>query len=251
LPSLSQVPPIDAVGHAVLRKKLKGLIQFLADCASAVGTKYDFDRLRRKLGLLEDAKVGTAVAPRDFSAMAAAELAALDIAALSDGELQTAFESALKLGAQEIAGNFAKALVARPPQAEKPDRYPLFNQLVQTALEEGNSDAALQFISDGEQADREHNEGRRANDYDQRRGQIHTKCGDINQAAEVFDRLIERAPNELRFRGSAAEAMLSAKQPAKALAFAEGGLKKSREQNNRDSEEYFLELAAAARKQAK
>ena len=60
--------------------------------------------------------------------------------------------------------------------------------------------------------------------------------------------MIERAPAELRYRGSAAEAMLSAKQPSKALQFAEGGLKKSREQNNRDSEQYFLELTAAARK---
>ena len=65
----------------------------------------------------------------------------------------------------------------------------------------------------------------------------------------VFQQLIEEAPTELRYRGSAAEAMLSAKQASKALQFAEGGLKKSREQNNRDSEQYFMELAAAAKKQ--
>ena len=44
----------------------------------------------------------------------------------------------------------------------------------------------------------------------------------------MFDQLIERAPGELRYRGSAAEAMLAARQPGKALAFAEGGLKMSR-----------------------
>jgi tetratricopeptide (TPR) repeat protein len=250
LPSLSQVPPVDAVGHTTLRIKLKGLILFLADCAAAIGSTYDFERLRRKLGLLGDVGNGKPAVMRDFSAMGAAEMAALDLAALSDGELYQVFESALKLGAQEIAGKFAKAVFARPPQADKPDRYPLFNLLIQAALAEGNTDVALEYVNVGEQADREHNEGRRGNDYEQRRGQIYIKRGEISKAAEVFDRLIERAPNELRFRGSAAEAMLAAKQPAKALAFAEGGLKKSREQNNRDSEQYFMELSAASRKQA-
>jgi tetratricopeptide (TPR) repeat protein len=250
LPSLGHVPPVDAVGHAILRKKLKGLILFLADCAAAIGTNYDFDRLRRKLGLLGGVAAGKAAVTRDFSAMSAAELAALDNAVLSDGELQLGYEAALKLGAQDIAAKFAKALVARPPQADKSDRYPYFNQLIQAALAEGSTDAALESVNAGEQADREHNEGRRQNDYEQRRGQIYIKRGDLSQAVQVFDRLIEKAPNELRFRGSAAEAMLAARQPAKALAFAEGGLKKSREQNNRDSEQYFLELTAAARKQA-
>ena len=53
LRSLSGVPPIDAAGHTVLRKKLRGVIQFLEDCASGgILANYDFNRLRRKLGLL-------------------------------------------------------------------------------------------------------------------------------------------------------------------------------------------------------
>jgi hypothetical protein len=43
--------------------------------------------------------------------------------------------------------------------------------------------------------------------------------------------------------------MLSMKQSAHALRFAEDSLKKARELNNRDSEQYFMELVAAARKQ--
>jgi hypothetical protein len=56
-------------------------------------------------------------------------------------------------------------------------------------------------------------------------------------------------PAELRFCGSATEAMLGAKQGKTALQFAERGLAKAREKNDRDSEQYFMELAAAARKQ--
>ena len=39
-----------------------------------------------------------------------------------------------------------------------------------------------------------------------------------------------------------------AKQGAKALHFAEAGLAKAREKNDRDSEQYFLELVQAAKK---
>jgi hypothetical protein len=247
--SLGMVPPVDAAGHAILRKKLRGLIVFLADCAATFRTSYDFGRLRHRLGL-DGAQQQSAAAPaRDFAAMSAPDLAALDVAALSDGELETANQSALKLGAQEIAAKFASTLIARPASADRPDRYGVFNQLIQHALAEGQGDAALNLVDEGEKADCEHNEGRRRNDFELRRGQIQAKLGQIDQAAGVFERLIERAPAELRYRGSAAEAMLSARQPAHALRFAEGGLKKSREQNNRDSEQYFLELTAAAKKQ--
>ncbi|HYV36546.1 MAG TPA: tetratricopeptide repeat protein [Gemmataceae bacterium] len=250
LKTLGQVPPVDATGHALLRKKLRGLIYFLADCAQLTRSEYDFDRLRRKLGLVGG---GTTAAPAtmgiDISAMGAPEMAAIDVASLNESQLDDAFQSALKLGAQEIAAKFARALTARPPRADKPDTYLVFNHLVQQALAEGNNDAALDYVNEGEKSDCEHNEGRRRNDYELRRGQVHMKRGEIDEAAKVFASLIERAPAELRYRGTAAEAMLSAKQAGKALQFAEGGLKKSREQNNRDSEQYFLELTAAAKKQ--
>ncbi|HTU23020.1 MAG TPA: tetratricopeptide repeat protein, partial [Gemmataceae bacterium] len=50
--SLSGNTPIDAAAHPALRKHLRGVIQFIQDCAraSTIGN-YDFDHLRRKLGL--------------------------------------------------------------------------------------------------------------------------------------------------------------------------------------------------------
>jgi hypothetical protein len=103
-------------------------------------------------------------------------------------------------------------------------------------------------VNEGERVDCEHNQGRRRNDYELRRAQIQAKRGDTSDAQTTFERLIERVPGELRFRTSAAEAMISANQAGPALKFAEGGLAKAREQNNRDAEGHFLELVEAAKR---
>ncbi len=264
--SLGNVPPIDAGGSATLRKKLRGVLQFIQECAGLTKFPYDFDRLRRKLNLSGGAPSGGAssggassggapsaaredAAAPDIGAMGAPELAGLGIESLSAPQLDEAFVAALKLDARELAGKFAEASTQRPSRADKPDRYPQFNHLVNLALSQGDTTAALNHLNDGEKDDCEHNEGKRRNDYELRRGQLLAKAGDFAQAREVFDRLITRVPNELKVRGAAAEAMLSAKQPGKALAYAEGGLAEARKQNHRDSEGYFMELAGAAKKQ--
>jgi tetratricopeptide (TPR) repeat protein len=253
LRSLSQIPPIDAAGHKSLRKKLLGAVQFLQDCSPA-GTPsiYDFDRLRRKLGLLADGGESAAMAKPgcpDPAAMSAAELAGLAPESLDDESLEQAYQAAIKLDARDLAGRFARVALARPPRPGNTDRYAMVAHLVQLALAEGDTQAALDELNAGEKADCEHNEGRRRNDYELRRGQILARRGETDEAQSLFDRLVERVPAELRYRGSAAEAMLSANQPAHALRFAEAGLTKAREQNNRDSEGYFMELVAAAKKQ--
>jgi hypothetical protein len=61
--------------------------------------------------------------------------------------------------------------------------------------------------------------------------------------------VIERVPNNFRYRGTAAESMLSLRQAARALRFAEEGVTAARQANDRDSEQYLQELAAAAKKQ--
>ncbi len=247
--------PVDAAGHAKLRKKLLGVIQFVEDCSkSGIVGMYDFDNLRRKLGLIAGAPATAAATPADgvtadIPAMAAGELASLPLDKLSDEQLEQAFQAAQKLDAEELTANFARALVSRPPNPQRPDRYVWYNYLTQHALKEGKRDEALDLVNEGEKADCEQNEGRRRNDYELKRGQVHVKRGEADQAQDVFQRLIERVPDHLKYRGSAAEAMLSLKQPAKALRFAEDGVEAARKQNDRDSEQYLLELAAAAKKQ--
>lgn len=250
LRSLRGVPPLDAAGHAVLRKKLLGVIEHLAQCAAARGLTYDFNQLRRKLGLLEPAAVPSAgaAAPVDIPAMSMAELSQLPVDTLTEEQLDLAAQTAQKLDAPDLAAYFLRILVSRPPGGRS-DRWPWYNQLIAKALREGRNDVALDHVNEGEKFDGEHNEGRRRNDYELRRAQVHAKRGEIEAAVDVFDRLIARAPEEYRFRSSAAEAMLSARQPARALKYAEDGLALARQQNNRDSESYFLELAGAAKKQ--
>jgi tetratricopeptide (TPR) repeat protein len=253
LRSLGGVAPIDAAGHKVLRKKLLGLLQFLEQCAPEAQDSYDFKRLHRKLGLADGAPSAAVAeaskATADIEAMGAGELAALNPDALVDDELDRACRAAQKLDAHDLAARFAQALVGRPARPEHPDRFPLYSYLVQRAMSDGNSELALQYVDEGEKFDCEHNEGRRRNDFELRRGQVLSKRGEAESARDVFVRLIERVPSDLRFRGAAAEAMLTAKQGAFALQFADQGLKKAREMNDRDSEQYFLELAGAARKQ--
>jgi tetratricopeptide (TPR) repeat protein len=251
LKALGGVPPVDAVGHALLRKKLRGVLQFQEEVMTAAHLKYDFDRLRRKLGLLDPVALpaaASASAAFDFGVMSVPELAALALESLEYGQVEAAYQAALKLDARELAGKFASALVSRPPQAEKPDRFPLFNHLINVALAQGDTTAALDHVNAGAKDDCEHNDGRRRNDYELRRGQLHAKRGEIDQATDVFDRLIERAPSELKYPTTAAEALLSAKQGAKALRYAEAGLIEARKQQNRDAEGHLSELADAARR---
>lgn len=254
LRSLNLIPPVDAAGHAVLRKKLRGAVRFLQDCASMQQSKgYDFDRLRRKLSLMPD---GAATTPKgetstgDITAMGPAELAALAVSSLNAAQLDTAYRTALKADAKDLAGKFAEAIVAQPKDAERPDRFPYFNHLIQLALGEGDANKAMQRVDEGEKADCEGNEGRRRNDYELLRARSHIRRGETKEAQDVFDRLISRMPSEMKYHGAATEAMLSARQGAGALRFAEGGLKAAREKNDRDSEQYFLELVGAAKKMA-
>jgi tetratricopeptide (TPR) repeat protein len=247
LRSLSNVPPVDAAGHTNLRKKLRGVIKFIEDCAAPSGYNYDFDLLRRKLGLIAAAAGQPATGP-DIAAMSAAELSQLTPDALTNEQAEQAYQAALKLDARDLAGTFARSLVKRPANPQRPDRYPWYGHLVQLALGEGDTDAALNYLNEGEKADAEQNEGRRRNDYELRRGQVHARRGEADLAQDIFDCLIARVPSETRYRGSAAEAMLSARQGSRALAFAEGGLAKAREKNDRDSENYFMELVSAAKK---
>jgi tetratricopeptide (TPR) repeat protein len=248
LKSLSGVPPIDAVGHGVLRKKVRGILQFIEECAQLFAPGVGLQRVRRKLGLLAEEPAAASAAPRDLSALNTAELAGLNPDELSDVEQEQAVTAALKLDARELAGRFARSMAARPPRTDRPDRYPLFAQLIQACQSAQDYDAALEYVGVGEKDDSEHNEGRRRNDYELRRAQLHARRGEYDLAQDVFDRLIQREPSELRFRGSAAEAMLSARQSPRALRYAEEGLARARQQNDGNSEGHFLELIAAAKK---
>ena len=259
LRSLSGLTPIDASQSPTYRKRLLGVIRFLEECFlgnaprvqeeqdGTPASLYDFDLLRNKLGLTATPKQsGSAL---DFNTLATPELANLDCNTLSDEQLEQGFRAALRLDAQDLTSAFAKSLTARPANATQPDRFFVFNHLIEQARRENNLDSVLTLLDEAEKADQEGNEGKRLNDYSLRRGQTLAKKGQADAAYAVFDALLNRSPDELRYFGPAIESMLGLKQGQKALHFAEKGLAKARSQNNRDSEHYFLELISAAKKQ--
>ena len=257
LKALSGVSPIDAAGHSTIRKRLPGVVRFIEECFTLTLPRrmegetpipifhYDFGRLRRKLGMTSAEAPKVEGAATKIDALSTAELAALDANALGDADLETAFRTALKMDARELAGKFAAILTDRPATS---DRYPFFNHLMQLAQAENDTAAVLALLERAEKADAESNGGQRQNDYAVRRGQVLAKRGDVDKSYEVFQTLLGRAANELKYYGPAIETMLGQKKGQWALQFAEQGLAQARSQNNRDSEHYFMELAAAARK---
>jgi hypothetical protein len=256
-----------------LRKRLLGVIKFHEDCVAGAAPRkrdgdhvvpiqvYDFDRLRHKLGAERQApgEAPTIHVPEDekppvkldFAAMSPADLAGVPADQLSPAQLEEAMRTALKLDARELAVNFARVGVGKPADPAKPDRYPFYACLITGALSEGDTAAALRHVEEGAKYDAEQNAGRRANEFGVRKGQLHAKRGEIDAAVRAFDELIGRNPDEGKYYITATEAMLSARQGAQALHFAEQGLTKARSTNNRDLEGACLELSEAARRQMK
>jgi tetratricopeptide (TPR) repeat protein len=252
LRSLGMITPLDAVGHAVLRRKVIGLVNFIDDLThSYVPLPYNVDRLRHKLGLpMGGAESPGEVSgqPADIRAMNAAELASLNIDELSDADLELAMQTGRRLDAPELAGKFARALIARPNNAQAPDRFAAFNHLIQLALAADQPEEALGLVEAGMKHDCEHNEGRRRNDYDLRGAQIHLKAGQPEQAHLAFSRLVERLPSDFDLLGKASEGMLRANRRAEAAEFAEKGVAAARAKGDKDRLGYFEELLAAAKR---
>jgi thioredoxin-like negative regulator of GroEL len=252
LKSLGGATPLDAASHPRARKRLPGVIRFMEQCLRGAGPTeegkpskplYDFNRLRQKLGLAASASTDTGEV--DFDTLSAAGLAAVKPEELSDAQVGDAFRAALRLDAPDLAGQFARSGASR---ASIPDRYPFFSHLANLAREDWKPEAVLRVLDEGEQADSATNEGRHREDYALARGKALAKSGDTDGAYHVFKEAISRSPASLNLYAPAAEAMLGRKQKDKALEFAELGLKQARAQQNRDAEQQFLELVAAAKK---
>jgi Tfp pilus assembly protein PilF len=248
LKSLGHVAPADATGP-LQRKKLRGVVQFLRECGDMTKYPYDFDRLERTLGLREGAAPAAPTGGTgDFASLGLAELANLDANTLASADLDQAYQAATKLDARELAGKFATLLVERAAYPERPDRFPLFQFLINQATAQSKLDAALDHLNAGEADDCKNNEGRRRNEYELRRAQLHAKRGEFDDSERVYDGLIARVPTELNYRVNAAETMLSGRQGAKAAKYAKDGLAAAQKQKNRDLEGAFKELMAAAQK---
>jgi tetratricopeptide (TPR) repeat protein len=252
LKSLGGATPLDAAADARLKKRLPGVVRFMQECLGGASPRedgkpatplYDFNRVRRKLGLTAAAGEEGGL---DFDTMSAAALGGVKPESLTDEQVGQAFAAALRLDAPDLAAGFARNATGRSSIV---DRYSFFKQLIRAARDEGKSDEVLRLLTDAEQADAATNAGKRRDDIALTQGQALARAGDVSAAYAVFKEIVGRSPKDLRFFAPAAEAMLGKKDGAKALEFAEAGLKEARAQNNRDAEQQFLELQAAAKKQ--
>jgi tetratricopeptide (TPR) repeat protein len=252
LKSLGGATPLDAAAQPKLKKRLPGLLLFMQQCLGGAAPRddgkpakplYDFNRLRRKLGLTAAAAEGGDL---DFDTMSASALGGVKPESLADEHVGQAFRAALRLDAPDLASGYARNASGRGSIA---DRYPYFNYLIRAARDEGKTEDVLRLLTDAEKADEATNSGSRKNDYALARGQALARSGDVTAAYTVFKEIVGRSPKELRWFAPAAEAMLGKREGAKALEFAEAGLKEARAQNSRDAEQQFLELQAAAKRQ--
>ncbi|WP_020471989.1 SEC-C domain-containing protein [Zavarzinella formosa] len=242
--------PLDASTHPTLKRRLPGIIKHMELCFFAGSepteetrqlSPYDFNRLRKKLGLLVSEPDGAL----DFDTIDVAKLGTLEIGGLAPAQLTTAFQAAIRLDSPDLAGKFAKAAIG---QTEIADRYPFFQHLISLARQEGDTTRTMELLKTASEADSASNEGKRGMQYRILTGQAIARSGQTDEAYEFFKKTVADNPNELSIYAPAAETMLSKNLGAKAMEFINAGLTVARNRNDRGAEQHFLELTEAAKK---
>ncbi len=250
LQSLNGGTPLDAATHPTLKKRLGGIIKYIEE--SFYGgmdptdemkkeLPYDFDRLRKKLGLAGVAPGGGL----DFDTIDVASLGTLDIVALTPTQLTSAFQAALRLDAPDLAGKFAKAATHLPQLV---DRYPFFQHLMTLARHDGDHARVMELLNEAAEADATTNAAKRSIQFVVMKGQALARGGKTDEAYDFFKKAVEALPNELSFYGPAAEAMLGKGMGTKAMEFITAGLALARSKNDRGAEGHFLELTEEAKR---
>ena len=192
------------LGDDVLLAKLLGVVRVreqLGSRPSAVRLYqgYPFDRLRRRLGL---ATVDPeAVDPSEPASMSAAELDALDPAALDGFALVEAFGSASALGDDARTARFAAALADRDPTevarllaVQESDPSTVFATLVRVALAEDDVPAALGWVDRATSADAATG-GKSAHAYATWRAEILARTGQPDAALAVYRQILDAQPD--------------------------------------------------------
>jgi len=267
LKSLGNLTPQEAASVPANRPKILATLRLLEDCMLMAipptadvndprNRLYDFARLRKLLNL-GDATPSLATtsdtstvaeAARDFSTLPAEAFAELSPENLSDADLEAATRAALLTASREDTDKLAKALVSRAVSEDRPDRYPIYQHLILSAQNAGDTGALLGFLDAAQASDQESNQGKRQFDIAVRRAQAQARLGDADAAYSTITAMIAAGPTEGRYFGSAAEVMIGKKQGNRALEIIEKGLIVVRKKGDRDSENYLLELQGAAKR---
>ncbi len=187
----------------------------------------------------------------DFNTITLGQLGQLNSNDLSESQLAEAFQASLRYADNDLASKFARVITDLAVIDPALEKHPYFQHLIDQQQINGNFETAAKLLSQAEQFDQQHHQGKRALDYGLKRAQLTARQGNTDQTQKTFSELIAQFPKEDRIYGNACETMLRLKNGAFALQFAEQGLALARSKNSRDSEQYFLELCDAAKRQIK
>ena len=217
--------PRDAArGDAVARARLAGVVRFREQLGArttvaAIYQGYPFDRLRRRLGLVDPADCPATLDPADVSCMSEAELARLDLPALDPARLAEAFRSASALRDDPLALRFASEILDRePPALAGLDPVALFSPQVRAAMSAGETESALALL-DRAIALVSDTPARRT--FSTWSAEILSRAGAPDSAAETYRRLVETAdPSQAAAVAlDAAETLLDNAHTAHAIPF--------------------------------
>ncbi len=149
-PLLDGKRPADVCGNAEFRIPLLAAILNL-ELAMQAEADFDFNRLRRKLGLPEAEKIDPW--NENVSNLSVVRLGRLDTLKLTDEDLVGAYRRAAGCGAQRAVRNLAEEVVGRPSLDDVVDKAQAFGIL---AGSEGSSDRAIDLLHQAQEFAKAH-----------------------------------------------------------------------------------------------
>lgn len=215
--ALGKLSPIAAAraaakGDPVARARLSAVVRFREQLGrrpthAAVYQGYPFDRLRRRLGLLEPGDDAN-----DLSCASEIELDQLDATGLDDSRLAEAFDSTAPLRNDTLTARFAAELVRRAsPSLARLAPDSVFAPLVRESLRADEPDQALQWLDRA----REILTADDARTFAVWSAEIHARTGNPDAALRTYQELLEHADAALALDG--AETLLDNDHPEQAI----------------------------------
>jgi tetratricopeptide (TPR) repeat protein len=238
--SLGGRTPLEAAaaaqrGDAIARARLAAVVGYREQLGArtsriAVYQGYPFDRLRRRLGLIEVGEGFGSVDAEDASCMSGPELDRLDPAALATPRLADAFTSSAYLGDDARTARFAAELVGRGSEALAGlNVSALFAVLVRESLRLGEPDVALDWLARGHSLVGD----RQSRVFSVWSAEIHARTGEPDAALKVYQDLLAHPDATASEALDAAETLLDNGYPDHALPL----LKEARDRARREGNE--------------
>ena len=246
--SLQGNSPIDAVGHPLLKKKLPGILRLYEEVLSNQNDGlYDFSRLRHKLSL-HGATANAPGAVMSIQAMNPADLAGLKVEALSLGELELAFKTALALDAGELARRFAKEIASNELAGDPGTYLNAVKNLCELDWEEKNQEAMTCRLQKGLGQLQEKGHSALATDLEIHFLKALVRFKDAQGIVKKTKEMVGNEPENDKVLIACVENLLRVNCNTEAGKLAENGLQFAKKKGNSDLAGFFQEMIQAAKK---